>query len=657
MKRAGAFVGRLGWALLAVACAHAPAAVQPEAAPESNPNQVSARAYRHYLDALLARNADDLAGAASELREALLYDPDSPHLHTVLAEVLLSQGHVAEAEQELRAAVGLDPRHAPGAPAPGPHRRGAGEARRGAPAVPPGHRVRSHRCRRAPRAGSPRGLGWKSRCGAGRGGHALAPRRAGAGARAADEEADLSLGEGRVVADRLRDAAAGAWLDIARAQVQRHDDAGAGKAFAEARAVLPSDAEALAAEASWLENRGQTEPARALYLQLLAQRPEAPEVLAALARLALLDGDGATLDAHRRKLLDLAANLTPWDGASREGDDDRSEVAGALLKLGDPASRRAPQRGGADRPAGRAAPLSGTRRAFVLSRAGAGAAGRPLQGALGFEAVQQTLAARKGPDHAAAPRRRSRGALSGCAGAGGAGARKAGGDAGVDAAGAGALRGASGGRSVALGLLEAFERAGKERRPSICSRRQPARIRRATGSSMRWATRRTAPGSERGPRHHAQGAVAPAAALRGAQLHRLYADRERIAPRPARGADAAGARRRAAAGRRRHRGLLGLLPVQARARGAGARRAAQGGQADAGDPVVLSHLGDALLAVGNKAEALAAFRSALLRLVPPPRARRGQRPCAPRSARPDPRPERPPRARRGIEQKLKLLAP
>ena len=147
-----------------------------------------------------------------------------------------------------------------------------------------------------------------------------------------------------MVADRLRDAAAGAWLDIARAQVQRHDDAGAGKAFAEARAVLPSDGEALAAEASWLENRGQTEPARALYLQLLAQRPEAPEVLAALARLALLDGDGATLDAHRRKLLDLAANLTPWDGASREGDDDRSEVAGALLKLAIPLLGRAAAR-------------------------------------------------------------------------------------------------------------------------------------------------------------------------------------------------------------------------------------------------------------------------------------------------------------------------
>ena len=50
---------------------------------------MSPRAYRHYLDALLARGADDYPTAAQELREALLYDPESPHLHTVLAEVLL----------------------------------------------------------------------------------------------------------------------------------------------------------------------------------------------------------------------------------------------------------------------------------------------------------------------------------------------------------------------------------------------------------------------------------------------------------------------------------------------------------------------------------------------------------------------------------------
>ena len=62
---------------------------------------VSARAYRHYLAALLARGDDDLDAAAAELREALLYDPDSPHLHTVFADVLVHQGHVAEADDEV----------------------------------------------------------------------------------------------------------------------------------------------------------------------------------------------------------------------------------------------------------------------------------------------------------------------------------------------------------------------------------------------------------------------------------------------------------------------------------------------------------------------------------------------------------------------------
>ena len=76
-----------------------------------------------------------------------------------------------------------------------------------------------------------------------------------------------------------------------------------------------------------------------------------------------------------------------------------------------------------------------------------------------------------------------------------------------------------------------------------------------------------------------------------------------------------------------------------------------------GNPVVLSHLGDALLAVGNKAEALAAFRSALLRLVPPPRARRAVSAHAllnPPDRTPDPSDRR---VRAEIEQKLKLLAP
>src|SRR5439155_2220378 len=117
-------VKRLALAMLLAACAHAakPAVREPaidveamsDAKDSFEPQRyVSARAYRHYLDALLARGADDYPTAAAELREALLYDADSAHLHTVLAEVLLKQGRVADAEEELRTALSLDAAHSP----------------------------------------------------------------------------------------------------------------------------------------------------------------------------------------------------------------------------------------------------------------------------------------------------------------------------------------------------------------------------------------------------------------------------------------------------------------------------------------------------------------------------------------------------------------
>src|SRR3954464_14153341 len=122
-RRVGAM--SLGWPLLALAfaCAHpgsTRSSLEPdreamaEGSDSGEPQRfASARAVRHYLDALLAKNADDFATAAAGLREALLYDPESPHLHTVLAEVLLKQGRIADAEEELHIALSLDPGHAP----------------------------------------------------------------------------------------------------------------------------------------------------------------------------------------------------------------------------------------------------------------------------------------------------------------------------------------------------------------------------------------------------------------------------------------------------------------------------------------------------------------------------------------------------------------
>ncbi|MFL5372952.1 MAG: tetratricopeptide repeat protein, partial [Myxococcales bacterium] len=74
---------------------------------------MSPRAYRHYLAALLARDRDDHGTAASELREALLFDPDSAHLRTLYAQELARLGRTSEAREEAQTALKRSPHHAP----------------------------------------------------------------------------------------------------------------------------------------------------------------------------------------------------------------------------------------------------------------------------------------------------------------------------------------------------------------------------------------------------------------------------------------------------------------------------------------------------------------------------------------------------------------
>jgi Flp pilus assembly protein TadD len=374
--------------LLLLACAHPrqaafiehrTPAVDVSAADEARESfepqrYVSARAYRHYLDALLARGADDYATAASELREALIYDPESPHLHTVLADVLLRQGRVADAEEELRSALALDASHAPAL---------LMLARIAEARERPEEARKQLRAARAGEPGNPDAWRESVRLELALGNLAAAEELAGQlseASRAAqrraerqqhDEESDPERGAALVTADRMRDGAAGAWVDVGRAFVQRHDGAGAQRAFAQARAAQPSDPEALSAEASFLESQRKFAEARELYLRLLAQRPEAPEVLAGLARLALEEGDLDTERAHARKLLGLAA--------------------GALAG-GDSAARRAAQRGRAGRARGRAAALPRSPRARLLPRDGAGAARASARGRARFRAGGEAAA-------------------------------------------------------------------------------------------------------------------------------------------------------------------------------------------------------------------------------------------------------------------------
>src|SRR5882762_8196367 len=274
------------FALLAVACAHSrqsrlsPHPAAEGAAEDGDSGEVqpraSPRAYRHYLDAHLANNADDFATAASELREALLYDPESPHLHCVLAEVLIKQGRLNDAEEELQTALALDPKHAPArllSARIAVARGNLPEAREhfqiaieGQPDDPEAY----HDLVRLPLAtvDAPAAEAVAER---------LAIRLRGAQERPGDDVLGL------VTVDRLREQSAWVWVELGRWWSQHGDDDAARRAFARARSASPSDPDALAAEAAWLETKRRFADARERYLRLLSQRPEALEVLAALA--------------------------------------------------------------------------------------------------------------------------------------------------------------------------------------------------------------------------------------------------------------------------------------------------------------------------------------------------------------------------------------
>ena len=662
---------------LAAACAHRPAAQAGPAratqAAKATPDAdaiaeatrdsyepqpyVSARAYSHYLQALLARGDDNPDAAVAELREALLYDPESPHLRSVLAEVLLRQGRVAEAEEQLHAAVAAEPRHAPAllllariAEARERPDQARGLLRSAIAAAPT----------------DPDAARELVRLEAGQGD--LAAARAAAGALsevlvAAQRQASASGnpdddGEAGWIAEKLREQAASAWVDVARGFAARHEDAGAAEAFARAREAQPSDPEALAVEAAWHESRRRYDQARTLQLKLLAQRPEGAEVIAALARLSLEEGDAGSASAHARKLLALAADLEPFDASRNEREEERREVAGALLRVAVPLL-------GARRSQEAQAALDGALRLYpdhpelaFYRGLSLGQRGRPREGALALDRVERSL--RKGD--AIAPTflgvEPSTLLL----------------DARVQAA---LLRGRAGEKAeacrqlkalfaekplddgVAEGLLEAYDRAGRASEAAqllaAAARGHPESggLLFASGNALdRLGRKADALAAMRkllllDPQH--VGALnyvgyalteqnASPASLREAEV--LLARAVDLRPDDGAVADSYG---------------FCLLR-----RGEPRRALEEMVRADhltPGDPVILSHLGDALLANGRRAEAGDAFRRALERLAPRG-ARRSRKDSAQASAL-DP-PDRAPdpddaRVREEIQAKLRSL--
>ena len=642
-------------ALLALACAHAhprsdeARSGESEADGTSDP-RVSARAYHHYLDALLAKNADDYATAANELGEALVYDPESPHLHAVLAEVLVKQGRISDAEGELRAALALDAAYGPAHLLSGriavsrgqtllarDHFQAAVDAQ---PDDPDAYRELARLL-----------LSIGDAPGAERVAARLGERLQAAQKLSGDDAEEL------VAADRLRDQAAAVWVELGRFQAQHDDDAAAERAFARARSASPSDPDALMAEAAYLEAKRKYAEARDRYLRLLAQRPESPEVIAALARVALVEGDVEAVTAHARKLLGLAASLEPTDASA--SDDDRRDVASALLRVAVPLL-------GAHRSADAQLALDGALRLYPnhpeLSFYRAMALvqrGRAREGALAFEAIERWLRTRQ--DDAVSPAFLGvePAALSLDARLQAALAR---GKAGETQEAIRRVRALFSERpddeGVALALLESFDRSGKA----------------AEAEHLLAAAARAHPGSD-GLLY----ALANAQDRAGARARALSTMRKVLAVQP----QHAGAlnyigytltERGAAADLREAEGLLaravelrpddgaiadsyGFCLLKLGRVVAALAELRRADRLAPSDPVILSHLGDALVAAGGKEEALSAFRRALGLLMPASNRRRAN-PAA--QARVDP-PDRPDRddakVRVEIERKLRALAP
>jgi predicted Zn-dependent protease len=395
-------------------------------------------------------------------------------------------------------------------------------------------------------------------------------------------------------------------------------------------------------------------------------------VLAALARLALEEGDLETVRAHARKLLGLAAGLDPWNGTSTDGEDERRETARALLRVAIPllGARRSADAQDALEGALRLYPdhpeLAFYRAMALVQR------GHPREGALAFEQVEKELHAQSGASMEAPAGKPSRPAtppeLLGVA------PDALALDARVQAA---LARGRAGetqeslrrlraifaeqpeDEGVPLALLEAFDRAGRapeaEQLLAAASRAHP-------GSDALLYGLANAQ-DRAGSRPKALVTMRKVLALQpqhaGALNYIGYTLTEEGGPAALREAETLLAR---AVELRPDDGAIAdsygfcLLKLGRTAPGLAELRRAD--RLAPGDPVILSHLGDALLASGLRDEALEAFRRALARLAPAPhRVERRLEPKANASIDPPDRLPEPgdEKVKSELEQKLKSL--
>ena len=443
----------------------------------------------------------------------------------------------------------------------------------------------------------------------------------------AAEEADRANGgepDGGAgwTAQRLREQAAEAWLLVARAMADRQDDAGAEEAFSRAAALDPGTDESLLARAAFLESRRRWAEARELELKLLARRPDSPDLLAALARTSLAEGDLEVASAHAHKLLGLATAAGP-----DSPDEERRDLAGALFRIAVPLL-------GAHRSQDALAALDGALRLFprhpelafyrglALSQRG-----RNREAVQVFDQIERALGEGPAPAAAQAPAFlapdpaqllldvRVQAALTRAR-------------AGEPAEGARRLRALFAehpeDEGVSLGLIEGLERAGRsaEAVPLI-----EASVQRHAGNPALLFALGTAL-DRAGRVDDALSAMRKVLAAAPAHAGALNYVGYTMAEQGGDLGEAEGLLRRAEELRPEDGAIADSLGYCLLKRGRVEPALAELRRADRlapGDPVILGHLGDALLAAGRKDEAADAFRRGLSRLGPAPRRTRGRR--------------------------------
>jgi len=598
-----------------LACAHARPAPRPDAqaiaeatAPAERRHYVSALAYRHYVDALLARHQDALPRAAAQLREALIFDPESAHVHALLADVLARLGRVADAEEEIKAALALDHGHAPArllAAQIAAAARRDDEARANLMAALQADPDEADAWRELARLEVSRGRLAQAR--------AAVESLAAAAHRALEVAAASRQGEESGVAARdVRGAdwqarrvqflAAEAFVDLARARAARRDDAGADADFARAAALAPAEENVLSGYAVFLESRRRLYEARELQLRVLARRPDAPEALAALGRLALHAGDIEGTTAFADKLRRLARELA---GEGRGRDEDRRELAQAIFRLGVPLLGSRPREslslfeaalalvpGNAALTFYRATALSRTGRATDAAEIFEALAARSPR-ASGFLDVDRRALLLDAQVQAALARARAGQADEACA------RLRA------------LLRRHPGEESVALALLEAHQRAGR-------SPEATALLEEAASANPRSAGLLFALASAQDRGGHRAAALAAMRRLLALDPHHAgalnyvgYSLAESGGPALV---EAERLLRRAVALRPDDGAVadsLGFCLLKQGKAEEALRELQRADRLSPGDPVILGHLGDAYLAAGKRGDAEAAFRRAL----------------------------------------------